>query len=546
MNKDPFKEYIKQSEPNKRDKGYAWHTAIGLQAVDGLKTSKYLIDTAIKNIEGDISIDEAQELLNTYYEENPKADTEDRTEEADKVAVGIAKILSEKAFSFTPNEYISIHKKLFTGIYGHAGKLRDYNITKKEWVLNGASVLYGSASELQATLDYDFSEEKKFSYKNLSMEEIIHHLAIFVSRLWQIHLFGEGNTRTTAVFFIKYLRTLGFDATNDIFAENAWYFRNALVRANYNDLKNGIHETTEYLELFLRNLLLNEKNELHNRSMHISGMFKEVDIEGAKVDIESEEVDIENEEKPERSNKKKEQPITLLDILQEQKASKYSGGIYHKTQIDLTYNSNHIEGNRLTHDQTRYIFETNTIGVENEVLNVDDVIETANHFRCIDIIIENAKAALTEKFIKELHLILKNGTSDSRKDWFVVGDYKKLPNEVGGMDTALPEEVADKMKALLTEYNAKEEKTFEDILDFHVKFERIHPFQDGNGRVGRLIMFKECLKYNIVPFIIEDNLKMFYYRGLKEWNNEKGYLTDTCMTAQDKYKAYLDYFRIVY
>ena len=546
MNKDPFKEYIKQSEPNKRDKGYAWHTAIGLQAVDGLKTSKYLIDTAIKNIEGDISIDEAQELLNTYYEENPKADTEDRTEEADKVAVGIAKILSEKAFSFTPNEYISIHKKLFTGIYGHAGKLRDYNITKKEWVLNGASVLYGSASELQATLDYDFSEEKKFSYKNLSMEEIIHHLAIFVSRLWQIHLFGEGNTRTTAVFFIKYLRTLGFDATNDIFAENAWYFRNALVRANYNDLKNGIHETTEYLELFLRNLLLNEKNELHNRSMHISGMFKEVDIEGAKVDIESEEVDIENAEKPERSNKKKERPITLLDILQEQKASKYSGGIYHKTQIDLTYNSNHIEGSRLTHDQTRYIFETNTIGVENEVLNVDDVIETANHFRCIDIIIENAKAALTEKFIKELHLILKNGTSDSRKDWFVVGDYKKLPNEVGGMDTALPEEVSDKMKALLTEYNVKEEKTFEDILDFHVKFERIHPFQEGNGRVGRLIMFKECLKYNIVPFIIEDNLKMFYYRGLKEWNNEKGYLTDACLTAQDKYKGYLDYFRIVY
>lgn len=285
MDKDPFKEYIKQSEPNKRDKGYAWHTAIGLQAVDGLKPSKYLIDTAIKNIEGDISIDEAQELLNTYYEENPKEDTEDRTEEADKVAVRIAKILSEKAFSFTPNEYISIHKKLFVGIYGHAGKLRDYNITKKEWVLNGATVLYGSASELRATLDYDFAEEKKFSYKNLSMEDIIHHLAIFVSRLWQIHVFGEGNTRTTAVFFIKYLRTLGFDVTNDIFAENAWYFRNALVRANYNDLKNGVHETTEYLEMFLRNLLLDEKNELHNRSMHISGVFEEVDIENTKVDI---------------------------------------------------------------------------------------------------------------------------------------------------------------------------------------------------------------------------------------------------------------------
>ena len=295
MDKDPFKEYIKQSEPNKRDKGYAWHTAIGLQAVDGLKPSKYLIDTAIKNIEGDISIDEAQELLNTYYEENPKADTEDRTEEADKVAVRIAKILSEKAFSFTPNEYISIHKKLFAGIYGHAGKLRDYNITKKEWVLNGATVLYGSASELRATLDYDFAEEKKFSYKNLSMEDIIHHLAIFVSRLWQIHVFGEGNTRTTAVFFIKYLRTLGFDVTNDIFAENAWYFRNALVRANYNDLKNGVHETTEYLEMFLRNLLLDEKNELHNRSMHISGRFKETDFESAKADIGNTEADTESQ-----------------------------------------------------------------------------------------------------------------------------------------------------------------------------------------------------------------------------------------------------------
>ena len=254
----------------------------------------------------------------------------------------------------------------------------------------------------------------------------------------------------------------------------------------------------------------------------------------------------ENVEKPERSNKRKEHPLTLLDILQEQKANKYSGGIYHKTQIDLTYNSNHMEGSCLTHDQTRYIFETNTIGVEKEVLNVDDVIETSNHFRCIDIIIDHAKSALTEKLIKELHLTLKSGTSDSRKDWFAVGDYKKLPNEVGGMETALPEEAAGNMKALLTAYNAKEEKTLEDILDFHVKFERIHPFQDGNGRVGRLIMFKECLKYNIVPFIIEDNLKLFYYRGLKEWDNEKGYLTDTCLTAQDRYKAYLDYFRIPY
>lgn len=254
----------------------------------------------------------------------------------------------------------------------------------------------------------------------------------------------------------------------------------------------------------------------------------------------------ENAEKPERTNKKKERAITLLDILKEQKAGKYPGGIYHKTQIDLTYNSNHIEGSRLTHEQTRYIFETNTISVENEVLNVDDVIETANHFRCIDMIIDNAKAALTEKLIKEIHLILKNGTSDSRKDWFAVGDYKKLPNEVGGLETALPEEVADKMKELLMKYNGKADKTLEDILDFHVQFERIHPFQDGNGRAGRLIMFKECLKYHIVPFIIEDDLKLFYYRGLKEWNNEKGYLTDTCLAAQDKYKVYLDYFRIPY
>ena len=254
----------------------------------------------------------------------------------------------------------------------------------------------------------------------------------------------------------------------------------------------------------------------------------------------------ENAKKPERSNKKKEKKTTLLDILLDEKANKYSGGIYHKTQIDLTYTSNHMEGSRLTHDQTRYIFETNTIGIEKEVLNVDDVIETANHFRCIDMIIDYAKATLTENFIKKLHLVLKNGTSDSRKDWFVVGDYKKMPNEVGGMETALPEEVADRMKKLLSEYNNQEEKALEDILNFHVKFECIHPFQDGNGRVGRLIMFKECLKYNIVPFIIEDNLKMFYYRGLKEWNNEKGYLTDTCLTAQDQYKAYLDYFRIAY
>lgn len=254
----------------------------------------------------------------------------------------------------------------------------------------------------------------------------------------------------------------------------------------------------------------------------------------------------ENAKKPERMNKRKEKPKTLLTILQEEKASKYSGGIYHKTQIDLTYNSNHMEGSRLTHDQTRFIFETNTIGIENEVVNVDDIIETTNHFRCIDMIIDYVKIELNEKFIKELHFILKSGTSDSKKDWFAVGDYKKFPNEVGNMKTPLPEEVDNLMKDLLKEYNSKKEKTFEDILDFHVQFERIHPFQDGNGRIGRLIMFKECLKYNIVPFIIEDNLKMFYYRGLKEWNNERGYLVDTCLTAQDRYKAYLDYFRINY
>ena len=290
MEKDPFKEYLRESEPDKAHKGYAWSTAIGLQAVDGLKPSKYLIDTAIQNIEGKITMKEAQSLIDSYYEERPvHLSDNERTEEADKVSSRIAEILSETAFSFSPNEYISIHRKLFWGIYKHAGKIRDYNITKKEWVLNGATVIYGSASELRATLEYDFSQEKDFSYKGLSMDEIIHHLEVFVSRLWQIHIFGEGNTRTTAVFFIKYLRTLGFSATNDIFAENAWYFRNALVRANYTNLQKGIHETTEYLEAFLRNLLLNEKNELHNRNLHISGLLNEekVDIGDTKVDIES-------------------------------------------------------------------------------------------------------------------------------------------------------------------------------------------------------------------------------------------------------------------
>jgi len=254
----------------------------------------------------------------------------------------------------------------------------------------------------------------------------------------------------------------------------------------------------------------------------------------------------ENATKPQRENKKEEQPKTLLDIFCFEKKTKLSGGIYHRTQIDLTYNSNHMEGSRLTYEQTRYIFETNTIGIEKEVLNVDDVIETANHFRCIDLMIEQAKSKLTEKFVKEIHFLLKTGTSDSRQDWFAVGGYKKLPNEVGGMETILPENVHMKMKELLSEYNSKPDITLEDIIEFHVRFERIHPFQDGNGRVGRLILFKECLKYNIVPFIIEDDLKMFYYRGLKEWDKEKGYLRDTCLTAQDRYKSYLDYFRIEY
>ena len=254
----------------------------------------------------------------------------------------------------------------------------------------------------------------------------------------------------------------------------------------------------------------------------------------------------ENAEKPERINKKSNEPRNLLERLRAEKKSSIKGGIYHKIQIELTYNSNHIEGSKLTHDQTRYIFETNTIGVENDALNVDDIIETANHFKCIDMIIDNATYKLTEKFIKELHFTLKSGTSDSRKDWFNVGEYKKLPNEVGGKETASLETVAQKVKELLKSYNQKNEHALEEIIDFHYQFEALHPFQDGNGRVGRLIMFKECLKNNIVPFIIDDSLKLFYYKGLSEWNNEKGYLTDTCLTAQDKFKQYLKYFKVAY
>ncbi len=250
--------------------------------------------------------------------------------------------------------------------------------------------------------------------------------------------------------------------------------------------------------------------------------------------------------KPDRVNKKSNTPKTLLEILLAEKNAKMPGGLYHKVQIELTYNSNHIEGSRLTHDQTRYIFETNTIGIEGDAVRVDDIVETANHFKCIDLVLENATKTLSEGFIKELHRVLKNGTSDSRLDWFAVGDYKKLPNEVGELPTAQPENVASEIRTLLTEYNSNKEKTFDEILDFHYRFERIHPFQDGNGRVGRLILFKECLRNNIVPFIIDESHKMFYYRGLREWTNERGFLRDTCLSAQDKFKAWLDYFRIKY
>lgn len=252
-----------------------------------------------------------------------------------------------------------------------------------------------------------------------------------------------------------------------------------------------------------------------------------------------------NADKPVRK-KRNDAVNTLLDVLKEEKKAKLRGGIYHRVQVDLTYNSNHIEGSRLTHDQTRYIYETNTIGIVDEAVRVDDIIETTNHFRCIDFIIDKANANLSETLIKQLHYLLKSGTSDSRKDWFAVGEYKKLPNEVGGMDTTMPEDVAEEIKSLLTWYNSLENVTLEDIIEFHVRFEKIHPFQDGNGRVGRLIMSKECLKNNIVPFIIDENHKLFYYRGLKEWTRERGYLVDTCLSAQDNFKLRLDYYRIKY
>lgn len=268
IKRDPFEEYVRQTEPDKRELGYAWYTAMGLQAVDGLETSDYLKKTAQKNIDGQITINEAGKLIESYYEKS-EAKSNERTKEADIVSVRIAAILSEDAFTFSVPQYTGIHRRLFEGLYSHAGKIRDYNISKKEWVLDGASVHYGNSLEIKEMLEYDLRQEKEYEYRMDNVSAIIPHLAKFVAGLWQIHAFGEGNTRTTAVFFIKYLRTMGFDVTNDIFAENAWYFRNSLVRANYNDLPKGIRETTKYLELFLRNLLLNESNELKNRYTHI-------------------------------------------------------------------------------------------------------------------------------------------------------------------------------------------------------------------------------------------------------------------------------------
>ena len=265
-----FEEYIRQSEPHKREKGYAWQTAIGLQAVDGLKTSDYLRETARQHIEGDITIEEVKQLVNSYYEsKSARKGGGNRTEEADKVSARITELLSEQSFTFSPLEYISIHRRLFEGIYEHAGKIRDYNITKKEWVLNGETVLYAGADSIRETLDYDFAREKEYDYKHHDIAEAVSHISQFVSDLWQIHPFGEGNTRTTAVFTIKSLRTFGFDISNETFANYSWYFRNALVRANYNNMPKGVFSTTQYLEAFFRNLILGEQNELKNRLLHI-------------------------------------------------------------------------------------------------------------------------------------------------------------------------------------------------------------------------------------------------------------------------------------
>ena len=277
-----FEEYIRQSKPHKREKGYAWQTAIGLQAVDGLKPSEYLKEKARQHIEGDITIDEVKQLVDSYYKSKvARSSSEDRTEEADKVSARITEILSENTFTFSPIEYLAIHRHLFEGIFSHAGQIRDYNITKNEWVLKGATVLYASAGSIRETLEYDFSQEKIFDYKNLNIDEATKHIARFVSGIWQIHAFGEGNTRTTAVFTIKYLHTFGFNFSNETFANHSWYFRNALVRANYNDLTKGVYATTEFLEKFFRNLILNEQNELKNRNLQIDEIEKEA-IQSAK------------------------------------------------------------------------------------------------------------------------------------------------------------------------------------------------------------------------------------------------------------------------
>lgn len=311
MERDLFEEYIIQGEPDEKEKALAWSTAIGLQAVDGLKPSEYLLHTAMQNIEGNHTIQEVHQLLDSYYEEKPHQSSDDRTEEADKVSARIVEILSEKAFTFNTHEYLAIHRRLFKGIYSHAGQIRGYNITKKEWVLDGATILYGSASQLRETLEYDLELEKKFSYQGLDFNEILLHVAYFISRLWQIHVFAEGNTRTTVVFLIKYLRILGYDVENDAFAKNVWYFRNTLVRANYTDVKKNIYETTEFLEEFLKCLLLNQKKEFHNRNLHVRiakemlshNVLREtmlvedgkVNIEDKKVNIEDKKVNIEDE-----------------------------------------------------------------------------------------------------------------------------------------------------------------------------------------------------------------------------------------------------------
>lgn len=315
MKRDPFEKYLRQSEPSRRELGYAWYTAMGLQAVDGLETSDYLKNIARKNIEGEISISEAGKLIEGYYEELTEQDA-DRSKEADIVSVRIAAVLSERAFTFSVPQYIGIHRRLFDGIYSHAGRVRDYNISKKEWVLDGESVHYGNALELREMLEYDIRMEKEYEYPLNNVSGIIPHMAKFIAGLWQIHAFGEGNTRTTAVFLIMYLRSMGFDVTNDIFAENAWYFRNALVRANYNNLSKGIRETPRFLELFLRNLLLGESNELKNRYMHIRWTESKQDIGEERQDIQDTKQDIGDKKDsviiPDSVSKKTKQHIQVL------------------------------------------------------------------------------------------------------------------------------------------------------------------------------------------------------------------------------------------